>query len=155
MTGHAPTIEIRPLPEARVAIISSSWHLDICNDLIAGARRALSAAQVDRTEVFFVPGSFEIPLASQYALESGFDAVIALGLVLEGDTPHFDYVCQGVTQGILNVSLKYGKPVGYGVLMCNSLDQAIDRCGRPSSKEDKGFDSAIAVLELLHLQGSM
>ena len=155
MTGHAPTIEMKPLPQARVAIVSSSWHLDICNDLIAGAQRALSAAQVARTEVFFVPGSFEIPLASQFALVSGFDAVIALGLVLKGETPHFDYVCQGVTQGIMDVSLKYGKPVGYGVLMCNSLDQAIDRCGRANSSEDKGFDSAIAVLELLHLQGSM
>ena len=155
MTGHAPTIEIKPLPFARVAIVSSSWHQDICNDLIAGAQRALSAAQVSRTEVFFVPGSFEIPLASQYALESGFDAVIALGLVLKGETPHFDCVCQGVTQGIMDVSLKYGKPVGYGVLMCNDLDQAIDRCGRANSSEDKGFDSAIAVLELLHLQESM
>ena len=155
MTGHAPTIEVKLLPEVRVAIVSSSWHLGICNDLIAGAQRALSAAQVARTEVFFVPGSFEIPLASQYALERGVDAGIALGLVLKGETPHFDYVCQGVTQGIMDVSLKYGKPVGYGVLMCNSLDQAIDRCGRANSSEDKGFDSAIAVLELLHLQGSM
>lgn len=155
MAGNAPTIEIKPLPQARVAIVSSSWHLDICNDLIAGAQRALSAAQVAKTEVIYVPGSFEIPLATQYALESGFDAVIALGLVLKGETPHFDYVCQGVTQGIMDVSLMYGKPVGYGVLMCNSLDQAFDRCGRESSKEDKGFESAVAVLELLHLRGSI
>jgi 6,7-dimethyl-8-ribityllumazine synthase len=154
MAGNAPTIEIKPLPQARVAIVSSSWHLDICNDLIAGAQRALSAAQVAKAEVFYVPGSFEIPLATQYALESDFDAVIALGLVLKGETPHFDYVCQGVTQGIMDVSLKYGKPVGYGVLMCNTLDQAIDRCGRAGSKEDKGFESAVAILELLHLRES-
>ena len=152
MAGHAPTIGIKPLPGAKVAIISSSWHLDICNDLIAGAKRALTEAQVGEVEVQFVPGSFEIPLAAQYAFEAGFDAVVALGLVLKGETPHFDYVCQGVTQGVIDVSLKHSKPIGYGVLMCNDLDQAIDRCGRTTSKEDKGYDSAVAVLELLHLR---
>lgn len=152
MAGHAPTIGIKPLPGAKVAIISSSWHLDICNDLIAGAKRALSQAQVGTVKVQFVPGSFEIPLAAQYAFEAGFDAVVALGLVLKGDTPHFDYVCQGVTQGVIDVSLKHSKPIGYGVLMCNDLNQAIDRCGRATSKEDKGYDSAVAALELLHLQ---
>jgi 6,7-dimethyl-8-ribityllumazine synthase len=152
MAGHAPTIGIKPLPGAKVAIISSSWHLDICNDLIAGAKRALTEAQVGEVEVQFVPGSFEIPLAAQYAFEAGFDGVVALGLVLKGETPHFDYVCQGVTQGVIDVSLKHSKPIGYGVLMCNDLDQAIDRCGRTTSKEDKGYDSAVAVLELLHLR---
>jgi 6,7-dimethyl-8-ribityllumazine synthase len=140
------------LPGAKIAIISSSWHLDICNDLIAGAKRALAEAQVGEVEVQFVPGSFEIPLAAQYAFEAGFDGVVALGLILKGDTPHFDYVCQGVTQGVIDVSLKHSKPIGYGVLMCNDLDQAIDRCGRSTSKEDKGYDSAVAVLELLHLR---
>ena len=152
MAGHPPTIGIKPLPGAKIAIISSSWHLDICNDLIAGAKRALTQAQVGTVEVQFVPGSFEIPLAAQYAFEAGFDAVVALGLVLKGETPHFDYVCQGVTQGVIDVSLKHSKPIGYGVLMCNDLDQAIDRCGRATSKEDKGYDSAVAALELLHLQ---
>ena len=152
MAGHAPQLSIKPLPNAKVAIISSSWHLDICNDLIAGAKRALTEAQVGTVEVQFVPGSFEIPLAAQYAFEAGFDAVVALGLVLKGETPHFDYVCQGVTQGVIDVSLKHSKPIGYGVLMCNDLDQAIDRCGRATSKEDKGYDSAVAALELLHLQ---
>ena len=83
MAGHAPEIGIKPLPNAKVAIISSSWHLDICNDLIAGAQRALAAAQVKQVEVQFVPGSFEIPLAAQYAFDAGFDAVVALGLVLK------------------------------------------------------------------------
>jgi 6,7-dimethyl-8-ribityllumazine synthase len=152
MAGHAPQVPINPLPNAKVAIISSSWHLDICNDLIAGARRAFEQAQVKSVEVQYVPGSFEIPLAAQYAFEAGFDAVVAVGLVLKGETPHFDYVCQGVTQGVIDVSLKYGKPIGYGVLMCNDLDQAIARCGRPHSKEDKGYDSAVAALELLRLK---
>ncbi|MTA07688.1 MAG: 6,7-dimethyl-8-ribityllumazine synthase, partial [Actinobacteria bacterium] len=92
------------------------------------------------------------PLAAQYAFEAGFDAVVAVGLVLKGETPHFDYVCQGVTQGVIDVSLKYGKPIGYGVLMCNDLDQAIARSGAVGSKEDKGYDSAVAALELLHLR---
>ena len=152
MAGHAPEIGIKPLPNAKVVIISSSWHLDICNDLLAGAQRAFAEAQVKTVEVQYVPGSFEIPLAAQYAFEAGFDAVVAVGLVLKGETPHFDYVCQGVTQGVIDVSLKYSKPIGYGVLMCNDLDQAIARCGRAASKEDKGYDSAIAALELLRLK---
>jgi len=151
MAGHAPDLSIPNLPKAKVAIISSSWHLDICNDLIAGATRALGEAKVGKIEVIFVPGSFEIPLAAQKAFEKGFDAVVALGLVLKGETPHFDYVCQGVTQGIIDVQLKFSRPIGYGVLMCNDLDQAIARSGRPGSKEDKGYDSAMAALKLIEL----
>jgi len=140
------------LPKARVAVISSSWHLDICNDLIAGAQRALTSASISDVEVIYVPGSFEIPLASQLAFEKGFDAVVAVGLVLQGETPHFDYVCQGVTQGVIDVSLKFSAPIGFGVLMCNTLDQAIARCGRPESIEDKGYDSAVAAIRLLQLK---
>jgi len=154
MAGHAPRIGIAPLPQAKVATISSSLHLDICNDLIAGAKRALAEAHVGTVEVQFVPGSFEIPLAAQYAFDKGFDAVVAVGLVLKGETPHFDYVCQGVTQGVIDVSLKYGKPIGYGVLMCNDLDQAIARSGVAGSTEDKGYDSAVAALELLRLKNA-
>ena len=149
MAGHAPTIEVPKAPHAKIAIISSSWHLDICNDLIAGAKRALAQADVKKISVTYVPGSFEIPLAAQRAFEEGYDAVVAVGLVLEGETPHFDYVCQGVTQGVMDVQLKFSKPIGYGVLMCHNLDQAIARCGRPGSSEDKGYDSAIAALALL------
>ena len=149
MAGHAPEIAVPKFPKAKVTIISSSWHLEICNDLIAGATRALEAAEVKKIKVMYVPGSFEIPLAAQKALEKGYDAVVAVGLVLKGETPHFDYVCQGVTQGVIDVQLKFSKPIGYGVLMCNDLDQAIARSGRAGSKEDKGYDSAIAALALL------
>ena len=152
MSGNAPQIALPQLPHARVAIISSSWHLDICNDLIAGASRALKDAGITHTTVIHVPGSFEIPLASQIAFEQGYDAVVAVGLVLKGETPHFDYVCQGVTQGILDVSLKFSRPIGFGVLMCNTLEQAIARSGRPGSIEDKGFDSAVAAIRLLELK---
>ena len=151
MSGNAPKIVLPQLPQARVAIISSSWHLDICNDLVAGAKRALQSAGITDVRTTYVPGSFEIPLAAQFAFEEGYEAVVALGLVLEGQTPHFDYVCQGVTQGVLDVSLKFSRPIGFGVLMCNTLEQAIARCGRPESTEDKGFDSAVAVIKLLEL----
>jgi len=152
MSGNAPEIALPQLAKARVAIISSSWHLDICNDLIAGAQKALSAASITDVTVSYVPGSFELPLAAQIAFEKGFDAVVAVGLVLEGQTPHFDYVCQGVTQGIMDVSLKFSAPIGFGVLMCNTLDQAIARSGRPGSVEDKGYDSAVAAIKLLELK---
>jgi 6,7-dimethyl-8-ribityllumazine synthase len=152
MSGNAPEIALPHLPKARVAIISSTWHLDICSDLIAGAQRALTSASISDVEVIYVPGSFEIPLASQIAFEKGCDAVVAVGLVLEGETPHFDYVCQGVTQGVIDVSLKFSAPIGFGVLMCNTLDQAIARCGRPGSVEDKGYDSAVAAIRLLQLK---
>ena len=152
MSGNSPAIDLPQLPKARVAIISSSWHLDICNDLVAGAQRALATAAIKNVEVINVPGSFEIPLASQIAFEKGFDAVVAVGLVLEGETPHFDYVCQGVTQGVMDVSLKFSAPIGFGVLMCNTLDQAIARSGRPESIEDKGYDSAVAAIKLLELK---
>jgi 6,7-dimethyl-8-ribityllumazine synthase len=151
MAGHAPEIAVPKFAKAKVAIISSSWHLDICNDLIAGARRALEAAEVKKIKVIYVPGSFEIPLAAQKIFEKGYDAVVAVGLVLKGETPHFDYVCQGVTQGVMDVQLKWSKPVGYGVLMCDDLEQAIARSGRAGSKEDKGYDSAIAALALMGL----
>jgi 6,7-dimethyl-8-ribityllumazine synthase len=151
MAGHAPDIAVPKFPKAKVAIISSSWHLDICNDLIAGATRALEAAEVKKIKVVYVPGSFEIPLAAQKMFEKGYDAVVAVGLVLKGETPHFDYVCQGVTQGVVDAQLKWSKPIGYGVLMCNDLDQASARSGRPGSKEDKGYDSAIAALALMGL----
>jgi 6,7-dimethyl-8-ribityllumazine synthase len=152
MSGNAPQIALPQLPHARIAIISSSWHLDICNDLIAGASRALKDAGIADTTVIHVPGSFEIPLASQITFEQGYDAVVAVGLVLKGETPHFDYVCQGVTQGILDVSLKFSRPIGFGVLMCNTFEQAIARSGRPGSIEDKGFDSAVAAIRLLELK---
>ena len=91
MSGNSPQIKVRSLPHAKVAIISSSWHLDLCIDLISSAQRALAEASITKVETIYVPGSFEIPLASQIAFEKGFDAVVAVGLILKGETPHFDY----------------------------------------------------------------
>ncbi len=149
MAGGAPTGAIKEAPKAKVAIITSSWHADICEDLVAGARRALEQANVESIEIIRVPGSFEIPLAAQRAFESGFDGVVVLGLILKGETPHFDYICQGVTEGVMDVQLKFSKPIGFGVLMCDNLEQAIARSGRAGSREDKGFDSAVAALAFL------
>ena len=148
MAGSAPDVAVKEVPGTKIAIISATWHGDICADLIAGAKRACDAAKAESV-VIRVPGSFELPLAAQLAFEKGFDAAVVLGVVIQGDTPHFDYVCQGVTQGVMDVSLKFSKPIGFGVLTVNTVEQAIARCGRPESFEDKGFDSVVAALALL------
>ena len=95
-------------------------------------------------------GCFELPLAAQLAFDEGFDVAVIVGLVLLGETPHFDYICQGVTQGVMDVSLSRSKPIGFGVLMCDSLEQATARAGMAGSREDKGYDSALAALSVIH-----
>ena len=97
-------------------------------------------------------GSFELPFAAKIALDSGFDAAVVLGVVVRGETPHFDYVCQGVTNGVMKVQLEARKPIGFGVLTVDTVEQAIARSGIPGSKEDKGYDSAMAAIDLLRLQ---
>lgn len=147
MAGQSPEVAVKELPGAKIAIISATWHGDICADLIKGAERACVLAKA-ATTIIRVPGSFELPLAAQFAFEKGFDAAVVLGVVVQGDTPHFTYICQGLTQGIMDVSLKFSKPIGFGVLTVDTIEQAIARCGRPESFEDKGFDSAVAAIEL-------
>ena len=147
MSGAAPKFEIKKANgKKKIAIISSSWHPEICDKLIASAKRACMEHGY-AYDVIYVPGSFEIPLAASQALDNGFDGAVGLGLVLRGATAHFDYVCQGVTYGIMKLQLDTKKPVGFGVLMCDTLEQAHDRAG--GSVEDKGFDATIATLALL------
>ena len=148
MAGAAPAFTVSPKAGAKVAIISASWHTDICSALVAGAVKAMDQYSV-AYEISYVPGSFELPLAAQKALDSGFDAAVIVGLVLKGETPHFEYVCQGVTQGVMDVQLSRSKPVGFGVLMCTDMSQAIARIGGAGSKEDKGYDAGIAALGLI------
>jgi len=148
MAGAAPTFTVLPKAGAKVAIISASWHTDICSALVAGAVKAMDQYSV-AYEISYVPGSFELPLAAQKALDNGFDAAVIVGLVLKGETPHFEYVCQGVTQGVMDVQLSRSKPVGFGVLMCTDMSQAIARIGGAGSKEDKGYDAGIAALALI------
>ena len=155
MSGAVPKIEVSDMSKYNVAIISASWHKDICDALIAGAVRALREAKVKVEPVIYVPGSFELPLAAQFALDGGADAAVVLGVVVRGETPHFDYVCQGVTDGVMQVSLSRSKPVGFGVLTVENTEQAIARSGVAGSKEDKGFDATIAALELLRVKHSV
>ena len=149
MSNAAPTISITQMPNLKAIIISASWHPEICDALVAGAKRGFAAAGINNPTVKTVAGSFELPLAAQLAFEQGFDIAVVVGLVLRGETPHFDYVCQGVTDGVMQVSLNKSKPIGFGVLMCDQLSQAKDRAGLPGSKEDKGYDSALAALSVI------
>ena len=155
MAGIAPTINLGAMSKFKVAVISASWHREICDALVDGAHRALSQAKIEINPVIHVPGSFELPLAAQFALDAGADAAVVLGVVVRGETPHFDYVCQGVTQGIMNVSLARGKPIGFGVLTVDTVTQAIARSGVAGSSEDKGFDATVAALELLRVKDSV
>ena len=155
MAGIAPTINLGDMSKFKVAVISASWHREICDALVEGAHRALSQAKIKINPVIHVPGSFELPLAAQFALDAGADAAVVLGVVVRGETPHFDYVCQGVTQGIMNLSLARGKPIGFGVLTVDTVTQAIARSGVAGSSEDKGFDATVAALELLRVKDSV
>ena len=149
MSHSAPAISIPQLPNLKAIIISAAWHPEICDALVAGAKRGFAAAGINNPTIKNVAGSFELPLAAQLAFDDGFDVAVVVGLVLRGQTPHFDYVCQGVTQGVMQVSLSRSKPIGFGVLMCDELAQATDRAGLPGSREDKGYDSALAALSVL------
>lgn len=128
-----------------VTIVAGQWHEEITNGLLAGAHRALAAAGATVTEVR-VPGSFELPVACKVALENGADAVVALGVIIRGGTPHFEYVSAAATDGLTRVALDTGKPVGFGVLTLDDEKQGLDRAGLPGSKEDKGAEAAEAAV---------
>ncbi|MEV0584799.1 6,7-dimethyl-8-ribityllumazine synthase [Nonomuraea sp. NPDC050310] len=128
-----------------VGIVAASWHAEITDQLVARAVQACADSGATAT-VVRVPGSLEIPVVAQ-ALARTHDAVVALGAVIRGETAHFDYVCDSVTSGLTRVSLDERKPVGNGVLTCESMEQAVARSGVPGSSEDKGYESAVAALE--------
>jgi 6,7-dimethyl-8-ribityllumazine synthase len=130
----------------RVGVVAASWHQEVMNGLLAGALRALAEAGVAEPTVLRVPGSFELPVAAARMARSGYDAVVALGVVIRGGTPHFDYVCQAAAQGLTQVSVDTGVPVGFGVLTCDDHEQALARAGLPASQEDKGHDAATAAV---------
>ncbi|WP_433160766.1 6,7-dimethyl-8-ribityllumazine synthase [Kribbella sp. CA-247076] len=150
MSGSgAPTIETPRAEGARVAVVGAQWHPKVTDALVAGAIRALDEAGVTDYTVIRVPGSFELPVASLHAAKSGYDAVIALGVVIRGDTPHFEYVCQATTDGLMQVGVTTGVPIGFGVLTCDNDPQALDRAGLPDSREDKGYEATQAALATL------
>jgi 6,7-dimethyl-8-ribityllumazine synthase len=131
--------------DVRLAIVASTWHEQICDALLEGARRVATDAGISDPTITRVLGAIEIPVVAQ-ALAATHDAVVALGVVIRGDTPHFDYVCDAVTQGLTRVSLDASTPVANGVLTVNNEQQALDRAGLPDSKEDKGAQAAAAAL---------
>lgn len=131
----------------KVTIVAGRWHDTIAGGLVAGAHRALANSGAEVAEVR-VPGSFELPLACQAALDAGADAVVALGVIIRGGTPHFDFVAHAATDGLTRIALDTGKPVGFGVLTLDDEQQGIDRAGLPGSKEDKGAEAALAALEM-------
>jgi 6,7-dimethyl-8-ribityllumazine synthase len=135
----------------RVAVVAAQWHEQVMDGLLAGARRAAAEAGIEAVEVR-VPGTFELPVAAA-RLAPRFDAVVALGVVIRGGTPHFEYVCSGATQGLVDVSLRTGTPIGFGVLTCDTEEQALDRAGLEGSSEDKGYEAfQAAVLTELSLR---
>ncbi|MFT4220518.1 MAG: 6,7-dimethyl-8-ribityllumazine synthase [Microbacterium sp.] len=128
-----------------VVIVAGQWHEAIADGLIAGAVRALDAAGASHRLVR-VPGSFELPVVAKAALEAGADAVVALGVIVRGGTPHFEFVSAAATDGLTRVALDTGKPVGFGVLTLDNELQGLDRAGLADSEEDKGFEAADAAL---------
>jgi 6,7-dimethyl-8-ribityllumazine synthase len=128
-----------------VGVVAASWHAKITDQLVTRAVQACDDSGATAT-VIRVPGSLEIPVVAQ-ALARRCDAVVALGAVIKGETAHFEYVCDSVTTGLTRISLDEETPVGNGVLTCETMDQALDRSGLPGSKEDKGYESAMAALE--------
>ena len=144
MKHGAPTITIdgRGL---RVAVIAARWHEQVMTGLLDGALRGLAQAGVTEVEIVRVPGTFELSVASA-ALAPDFDALVALGVVIRGGTPHFEYVCQAATLGITEVSVRTATPIGFGVLTCDDEAQALDRAGLPGSAEDKGHEAATAAV---------
>jgi 6,7-dimethyl-8-ribityllumazine synthase len=135
----------------KVSIVVTSWHEEITNGLLAGAERALKAAGNTDYKVIRVPGAFELPLGAQMAIKNGAEVVIALGVVIQGDTPHFDYVCDAATSGLTRVQLDSSVPIGFGLLTAASEQQALDRAGLSGSKEDKGAEAVEAAIMMKRL----
>lgn len=140
----------------RFAIVASRWNDFLTSRLVDGALEALESigAADDAVEVFRVPGAFELPLAALKAAQSGsFDAVIAVGVVIRGETPHFEYVAGQAAAGITNASLQTGVPIMFAVVTTDTVDQAIDRSGAKSG--NKGYEAALAAVEVANLYRAM
>ncbi len=137
----------------RVAVVAASWHPRVMDGLVAGALRRLAECGLDHPTVVRVPGSLELPVVAAAAART-HDAVVALGVVIRGDTPHFDYVCSAATTGLEAAAREHGVPVGFGLLTCDTEEQALDRAGLDGSTEDKGAEAAdAAVRTVLVLRG--
>jgi len=144
----APQLEVSGAGK-NIHVVATSWHTQIMDGLIAGAMRELDKANAENVVLRRVPGAFELPLAAKQAIEQGADAVIALGVVIQGETPHFDYICDAATQGLSTLQLETGIPIGFGFLTVNTEAQGIARAGLEGSKEDKGAEAVQAALHML------
>jgi 6,7-dimethyl-8-ribityllumazine synthase len=139
----------------RVTVVAATWHTVVMDGLLDGALGALKDAGVRYVTVVRVPGTFELPVGAKHAADHGADAVVALGVVIRGGTPHFEYICQGATLGLTQVAVQTGVPIGFGVLTCDDEAQALDRAGLPGSHEDKGAEAAqAAVATVMALRAS-
>ncbi|WP_433566440.1 6,7-dimethyl-8-ribityllumazine synthase [Nocardia sp. CA-151230] len=141
-----PTFELADAKDLKLGIVASRWHTTICDALVANAEQTARAAGVADITVVRVAGAMELPVVAQ-ALARSHDAVVALGVVIRGETPHFEYVCDSVTAGLTRVSLDESTPVTNGVLTVNTEQQALDRAGLPGSHENKGEQAAAAALD--------
>ena len=147
MSGSgAPKAQPVDASELSLGIVATTWHAEITDSLLERALAAARASGVDEPTVARVPGAVELSVVAQ-ALCERHDAVVALGVVIRGGTPHFEYVCDAVTAGLTRVALDAGKPVGNGVLTTDDEQQARDRAGLPGSAEDKGWEATIAALQ--------
>ncbi|MDQ1703266.1 MAG: 6,7-dimethyl-8-ribityllumazine synthase, partial [Frankiaceae bacterium] len=138
----------RPVHDAaglRVAVVATQWHTEITDALLTNALDELVRCGVEEPTVVRVPGAFELPIVAQ-KLARRHDAVVCLGLVLRGGTPHFDFVCNAATDGLTRVALDSGVPIGFGLLTCDTEEQARARAGLPGSAENKGAEAASAAV---------
>jgi 6,7-dimethyl-8-ribityllumazine synthase len=142
----------RPASEAvdasglSLAVVAARWHAEITDSLVERALAAAKACGIDEPLLARVPGAVELPVVAA-ELAATHDAVACLGAVIRGGTPHFEYVCDAVTYGLARVALDAGKPVANGVLTCDTLEQARQRCGLDGSTEDKGWEAVVAALD--------
>jgi 6,7-dimethyl-8-ribityllumazine synthase len=130
----------------RLGIVAARWHAEIAESLLERAQAAAAACGIPAPTVVRVTGTLELPVLVQELARHG-DAVVALGVVIRGGTPHFDYVCDAVTAGLTRVTLDEATPVGNGVLTCDTVEQAVARAGGPGSSEDKGWEATVAALD--------
>ena len=150
MSGEgAPDLSGLDASRLRISVVAASWHTTIMDGLVGGATGALQEMGVGDPEIVRVPGSFELPVVARKLARLRRDAVIALGVVIRGGTPHFEYVSAATTDGLSRVALDTGVPIGFGLLTCDDEEQAIDRAGLPGSREDKGREAAEAAVSTL------
>jgi len=149
-----PELEAVDATDLTLAIAGTRWHAEITDALVDRATAAAKACGVEELLVVRVAGAVELPVIAQ-ELARRYDAVVCAGAVIRGGTPHFEYVCDALTAGLTRVALDSGTPVGNGVLTCNTVSEARDRCGLPDSSEDKGWEAAVAALDAALLLRSL